>query len=72
MMKMNILLKKKLKHSEENLNEAQAFLKASAKKLFVTRTVMKYGANKILAIFGLIVLFGACAFYYNDYRKKTK
>jgi hypothetical protein len=60
----------KLKHTEENLNEADSFIKNSAKKLFITRTVMKYGANKILAIFGLLILFGACTYYYFDYRKK--
>lgn len=60
----------KVVKAEETLLETENFIKKSANKLFLTRTVMKYGANKIIALFGLILLIGACTFYYLDYRKK--
>ena len=61
---------KKLSKAEETLSLAQEFLKRSARKLFFTRTVMKYGANKLLTYLGIIVLVFSCTFFYFDYRKK--
>ncbi len=60
----------KLNKAEETLSLAQEFLKRSARKLFFTRTVMKYGANKLLTYVGILVLVFSCTFFYFDYRKK--
>jgi predicted DNA-binding WGR domain protein len=56
--------------AEENLKQAQHFIKKSANKLFFTRTVLKYGANKLLAIAAIFVLICSCTYFYFDYRKK--
>lgn len=56
--------------AEENLQQAQHFIKKSANKLFFTRTVLKYGANNILAVAAIFVLICSCTYFYFDYRKK--
>ncbi|MFN5629253.1 MAG: hypothetical protein ACK48W_08190, partial [Bacteroidota bacterium] len=56
--------------AEENLQQAQHFIKKSANKLFFTRTVLKYGANNILAIAAIFILICSCTYFYFDYRKK--
>ena len=60
----------KLNKAEETITLANEFIKRSARKLFFTRTVMKYGANKLLTYLGVLLLICSCTFYYFDYRKK--
>ncbi|HRG58980.1 MAG TPA: hypothetical protein PK323_08465, partial [Bacteroidia bacterium] len=59
-----------LKAAEVKLNEVQSFLNKSAKRLFVTKTILKYGANRLGIIAGVILLISLCTYYYFDYRKK--
>lgn len=56
--------------AEKKVEQAQKFLEKSAKKLILTKTVLKYGANKLASAFGVLALFIAITFYYFDYRKK--
>ena len=60
----------KLKKAETTINNARQFIKRSARKLFVSRTILKYGADRVAAVAGLIALVFICTFYYFDYRKK--
>jgi energy-coupling factor transporter ATP-binding protein EcfA2 len=60
----------KIVDAEENLKQAQHFIKKSANKLFFSRTVLKYGANNILAVAAIFVLICSCTYFYFDYRKK--
>jgi energy-coupling factor transporter ATP-binding protein EcfA2 len=60
----------KIVDAEENLIQAQHFIKKSANKLFFSRTVLKYGANNILAVAAIFVLICSCTYFYFDYRKK--
>ncbi|MBL0047411.1 MAG: hypothetical protein IPP32_04840 [Bacteroidetes bacterium] len=60
----------KLAHAEVLLEQSKEFIKKSARKLFFTRTVIKYGANKLIAYFGLLLLIAACTFYYFDFKRK--
>jgi len=60
-------VEEKLKDAEETLNNAKEFIKRSARKLFVSRTVMKYGANRIAAAFAILALLITCTYYYYDY-----
>jgi hypothetical protein len=60
----------KLTSAAETLDNANEFIRRSARKLFFTRTVMKYGANRLLTVFGLLLLVSACTYYYFDFRKK--
>lgn len=60
----------KLRKAEETLINAQEFIKQSAAKLFFTRTVMKYGANRLLTYLGILVFIITCTYYYFDYQKK--
>lgn len=60
----------KLKKAEETLNAAKEFIGSSARNLFFSRTVLKYGASKIIAVVGIILLVIACTYYYFDFQKK--
>ena len=66
----NVSFEEKLNKAEETLSQTKDFLKSSARKLFFTRTVMKYGANKLIAYLGLLLLVCSCTFYYFDYKRK--
>lgn len=66
----NTSTEEKLKNAETALLNARSFINNSARKLFVTRTVMHYGANKVAAFFAIIALALACTYYYFDFRKK--
>lgn len=60
----------KLKKAEETLNAAKEFIGSSARILFFSRTVLKYGASKLIAVVGVILLVIACTYYYFDFQKK--
>ena len=60
----------KLANADAHLSLAAGFLKKSGQKLFVGRTVAKYGADNLLVAFGLLVLVISCTYFYFDYRTK--
>ena len=60
----------KLKKAETTINDARQFIKRSARRLFVSRTILKYGADRVAAFAGIIALVLICTYYYFDYRKK--
>jgi hypothetical protein len=61
-----------LKQTEagQKLEAAKEFLRKSARRLLLTRTVMKYGANRILLLAGCLVVALSCLYYYLEYRYK--
>ena len=61
---------KKLQDAEITLNNAKQFIKRSARRLFINRTVIKYGADKIIAVFGILLMVFGCTYFYFDFRKK--
>lgn len=60
----------KLTRAEIHLENAREFLHRSSRRLLLTRTVMKYGANRILLLAGSLVVVFACLYYYAEYRYK--
>lgn len=60
----------KLADAEQTLVNARQFIQRSARRLFVNRTVIKYGADKIIAVFGALLLVFGCLYFYFDFRKK--
>ena len=60
----------KTQETEKRLQQAQQFLHRSARSLMMTRTVLKYGANKILATIGAVVFAIAIVYYTIDFRHK--
>jgi len=60
----------KLKEAEQTLLDAGQFIERSARNLFFSRTVLKYGARKILATIGITILVISCTYYYFDYLSK--
>ncbi len=60
----------RMKEGEQIIEDTREFLSRSARKVRVTRLVVKYGAAKIAAAIGVIFILGLCAFYYLDARKK--
>ena len=60
----------KLEEAEKKLEQAKSFIHKSTKKLFVSRFIFKYGANKIALVLGLMVTLLAITYYYFDYRTK--
>lgn len=60
----------KLAEAEKTLANAKQFIKRSARRLFINRTVIKYGADKIIAVLGALLLIGGCTYFYFDFRKK--
>ncbi len=60
----------KLLTAEKTITNAEEFISRSSRKLVFTRTVLKYGANKIAAVLGGIFLIIACLYYYNNYLYK--
>jgi hypothetical protein len=61
---------KKLQDAEITLSNAKQFIKRSARRLFINRTVIKYGADKIIAVFGILLMVFGCTYFYFDFRKK--
>ncbi len=66
----DISLEEKLEEAEEILNNAREFIKKSARNLYFSRTIIKYGANRIANIFALVALICTCTYYYFDYNLK--
>jgi len=62
--------KKKLEKSKKILADSREFLKLSAKKHMVTRTVMHYGPKRIAAVIGVFALVFLMAFTAMDYMQK--
>ncbi|MFL5752768.1 MAG: hypothetical protein ACJ76F_05130, partial [Bacteroidia bacterium] len=60
----------KLARAEQTLKDAGQFIRQSARSLFFSRTVLKYGARKLTALIGLFILAVSCTYYYFDYRSK--
>ena len=60
----------KINIAASKIDNANEYLRQSKRVLRVTRTVMKYGANKILATFGTILFSIAIIYYFIDYRHK--
>jgi len=60
----------KLADAERVLKDAEQFIHRSARNLFFSRTVLKYGARKIMAIIGISLLVLSCTYYYFDYLSK--
>ena len=59
-------------HAEETLSDVREFLKRSARKEFVTRAFMKYGPQRIAAIFAILIMLVLSGFYgYNADQKKN-
>ena len=54
----------------EILNNAREFLKRSARKHIVTRTVMRYGPKRIAAALGILALLTLSSFVISNYFKK--
>lgn len=65
-----ITREQKLEDAEIILSNANQFIKRSARRLFFSRTVLKYGADKLIAAFGLLLLIFSCTYFYFDFRKK--
>ena len=61
---------KKLEKARVHLANAAEFIRKSARRLLLTRTVMKYGANRILLLAGSLVVALSCLYYYLEYRYK--
>ncbi len=60
----------KYKKSQETLNNAHEFLKRSARKHIITRTVMKYGARRIAATLALIAFVVFSSFMVKNYLER--
>ena len=61
---------KKLANAKQVLSNAQEFLKRSAGKHVVTRTVMRYGPKRIAALLALIAVLTLSSFAVRDYFHK--
>ena len=58
------------KYSENLLEDIRAFLKSSANHVMVSRAFLKYGAQKMAAVFAIAVLLVLCGFYWYDADRK--
>lgn len=61
---------KKLTEAGQVLANAQEFLKRSARKHAITRTVMRYGPRRIAATLGLLVALALSSFAVRDYVRR--
>src|SRR5688572_3488980 len=61
---------KKLMKAKQVLSNGQEFLKRSAGKHVVTRTIMRYGAKRIAAVLGLVAVLTLSSFAVRDYFRK--
>ena len=60
----------RLRESQQIIDQTSEFLKRSASKVRVTRMVVKYGATRIAAVAGSILLILLCSYYYRDAKLK--
>ena len=56
----------RLSEAQQIVEDTQNFLNQSIRKVRVTRMVVKYGAMRIAAVIGAILILGLCGFYYRD------
>jgi len=63
----DIVQEKKLKRSKIILANAQEFLKNSARKHTVTRTIMRYGPKRIAAVLGILAILVLSSFAVRNY-----
>jgi hypothetical protein len=61
---------KKLLKAHQVLSNGQEFLKRSAGKHVVTRTIMRYGTKRIAAVLGLVAVLALSSFAVRDYFRK--
>lgn len=66
----DIAQNKKLSQARLVLGNAQEFLQRSARKHAVTRTVMRYGARRIAAVLGVLVILTLSSFAVRDYFRR--
>ena len=59
-----------LNESERVLRDTQEFLRKSARKVIITRTFMKYGANRIAAVTTILLMVIFSGFYWYDADQK--
>ncbi len=60
----------RLKEAQQIIDQTSEFLKRSASKVRVTRLVVKYGATRIAAVAGSILIILLCGYYYRDAKLK--
>jgi energy-coupling factor transporter ATP-binding protein EcfA2 len=60
----------KLRKSREVLGNAQEFIKRSADKHVVTRTIMRYGPRRIAAVIAIVAFIGLSSFAVRNYFNK--
>ena len=61
---------KKLSKAKQVLNNAQEFLKRSARKHVVTRTIIRYGAKRIAVVLAIIAVITLSSFALRDYFRR--
>lgn len=59
-----------LRIAHNDLELIHQFLKRSARKLWITRAFMKYGAGRIALVTGIIIMVVLSSFYWNNARLK--
>ncbi len=57
--------------AQEVLTDIRDFLKRSARRVMVTRALMRYGPQKIASILAVVVMFLMSGFYWFDAEQKT-
>lgn len=60
----------KLEKAEKILKSANEFLGLSSRRLFFSKTILKYGANKVIAYLGIIILIISCTYFYIGFLQK--
>jgi len=60
----------RLNEAQKTINDSREFMHRSARKVRVTRLLVKYGAMRIAAVVGVVLILGLCGFYYRDANKK--
>jgi hypothetical protein len=60
----------RMKEGLRIIGDTKEFLSQSARKVTITRFVVKYGAAKIASVIGILFLIGICGYYYMDARRK--
>lgn len=60
----------RMNEAQQIIDDTREFLKRSAQKVRVTRLVVKYGATRIAAIAGSLLLILLCGYYYRDAKLK--
>ncbi|MEJ0081742.1 MAG: hypothetical protein WDM78_12535 [Puia sp.] len=60
----------KLRHATEILDNSRSFLKKSAGKHVITRSIMRYGPKRIAILLGIIALITLSSFTIRNYFRK--